>query len=117
MEILSEVADQRGLLCSVFSDTLLSFSLSSFCIFSLCECVQMPESVNGCVSGQKKHDTVSSLFVFVADTDCLHLCKYTHLFCVRATVNKLEPLHLIKALCLMASLFTYFSIGLQMSDY
>lgn len=78
LEILSEVADQRGLLCSVFSDGPFAlYTANSVCACE-CTCVLMPASVYGCVCMQDNEgDIAFPLFLCVAGTDCLHLCKYT----------------------------------------
>lgn len=84
LEILSEVADQRSLLCSVFSDSPLYLSTAnSLCVnVSVCVCVSLPacgwgfECVGICARERQERGIVISP-VCVAGTDCLHLCKYT----------------------------------------
>lgn len=68
LEILSEVADQRGLLCSVFSDGPLDlYTANSVCV-----------NVRVCQRLQVYTDVYLYVCVCVcAGTDCLHLCKYT----------------------------------------
>lgn len=112
LEILSEVADQRSLLCSVFSDSPLYLSTAnSLCVnvsVCVCHCLHVDEDLNVWVYVQERDRrealwSLLSVLQVLTVYICVNILSPVHL---RATVNKQKPVLLIKALTVMASSFT-----------
>lgn len=77
LDIPSEVADQRGLLCFVCFQTVHSYLYTaklSVCMNVCVHALQVCMDVCACERVRERRCVFS---LCVAGTDCLHLCKYT----------------------------------------